>query len=94
MIRIAAKQIVRADECAKFEEIARELIEITRTEEGNHGYTLTHGIENPQLYCFFEVWESQEAVEKHLNSEHFLRISPKLDELMETTPVLEMYEEV
>lgn len=94
MIRIAAKQTVRADSCEKFEEIARELIEITRTEEGNHGYTLTHGIENPQVYCFFETWESQEAVERHLNSEHFKRISPKLDELMEGGPTLEFYEEI
>ena len=94
MIRIAARQTVRADACEEFERIAAELIEITRTEEGNHGYTLTHGIENPQVYCFFEVWESMEAVESHLNSEHFKRIAPQLDALMAEGAVLDVYEEV
>ena len=94
MIRIAAKQTIRADACAEFEKIAAELIEMTRTEEGNHGYTLTHGVENPQIYCFFERWESMEACDKHLNSEHFKRISPKLDALMVEGPVLEVFEEV
>ena len=94
MIRIAAKQTVRADSCGRFEEIARELIAITRTEEGNHGYTLARSAENPQVYCFFETWESVEIMERHLNSEHFKRIAPQLDALMETMPVLEIYEEI
>ena len=94
MIRVAARQIVRADACEEFERIAAELIAITRTEEGNHGYTLTRSVENPQLYCFFEVWESEEAMMRHLRSEHFQRISPNLDALMEKMLGLDVYEEV
>ena len=94
MLRIAAKQTVRADSCEEFEEIARELIAITRTEEGNHGYTLARSTEDPQVYCFFEVWENMEVMMAHLHSEHFERISPKLDALMEVKPVLDIYEEI
>ena len=94
MIRIAAKQTVRADACEKFEELARELIAITRTEEGNHGYTLARSTENPQVYCFFEAWESVEIMERHLHSEHFTRIAPQLDALMEEMTTLEVYEEI
>ena len=94
MIRIAAKLTVRADACEEFEKSVRELIELTRAEEGNHGFTIARSVENPQLYCFFEAWGSQEALEQHLNSEHFLRISPKLDALMESAPEGETYEEI
>ena len=94
MIRIAAKQTIRADACEEFERIARELIPIVRTEEGNHGYALARSIENPQVYSFFEAWENMEVMMAHLHSEHFERISPKLDALMEVKPVLDIYEEI
>ena len=94
MIRTAAKQTIRADACEKFEELARELVEASRADEGNHGYTITRSTEDPHVYCFFERWESVELMMKHLQSEHFQRIGPQLDALMEGTGGLEVYEEI
>ena len=94
MIRTIAKQTIRADACEKFEALARELVEASRNDEGNHGYTVTRSTDNPQVYCFFECWESVEIMMKHLESEHFKRIGPQLDALMEGTGGLEIYEEL
>jgi len=94
MIRIAAKQTIRADACEEFERIARELIPIVRTEEGNHGYALARSIDNPQVYSFFEAWENMEVMEAHLHSEHFQHYAPQMDALMEEMTTLEIYEEI
>ena len=94
MIRIAAKQLVRAEECEKFQELAQKLADVAVTEEGNCSYVLTRSIDNPQAFCVFEAWESMEAVKKHMDTELFQTLAPQMGELMEAEPSLEIYEEL
>ena len=94
MICIAAKQLVRAEECEKFEQLAKKVAEVAVTEEGNCTYVLTRSVDNPQAYCVFEAWESMEAVQKHMGSELFQSLAPQMGELMESEPSIEMYEEI
>ena len=94
MIRIAAKQLVRADECEKFIQLAQRVAEVAVTEEGNCSYALTRSVDNPQAFCVFEAWESMEAVQKHMDSELFQTLAPQMGELFAAEPSLEIYEEV
>ena len=94
MIRIAAKQLVRADECEKFIQLAQRVAEVAVTEEGNCSYALTRSVDNPQAFCVFEAWESMEAVQKHMDSELFQTLAPQMGELMAAEPSIEIYEEI
>ena len=46
------------------------LIAITRAKEGCISYDLHQDNENPNLFLFFENWESRELLEKHLKTKH------------------------
>lgn len=94
MIRIAAKQLIRAEECQKFEELAKRVADVAVTEEGNCSYALTRSVDNPQAYCVFEAWENMEAVQKHMDSELFRTLAPQMGELMAAEPTIEIYEEI
>jgi len=58
------------------EEKAKELLKanfdhISNTEQGNVIFITHQSVENPREFWMYEVWENQEAVDKHENSRWF-----------------------
>jgi len=47
-----------------------KLIDITRAEEGCINYDLHQDNENPNLFLFYENWESRELWQKHMGNSH------------------------
>jgi quinol monooxygenase YgiN len=47
-----------------------KLIEPTRAEEGCVQYDLHQDNETPAHFMFFEIWESREAWQTHMNAQH------------------------
>ncbi len=47
-----------------------KLIPITRAEEGCINYDLHQDHENPNLFLFFENWESRALWQAHMNNDH------------------------
>ncbi len=47
-----------------------KLVPITRTEEGCIQYDLHRDNENPAHFMFFELWESRELWQTHMNAPH------------------------
>ena len=94
MVKVVARTLVREESIEKYHALARELVAKTQTEQGNISYTLNQSQEDPRLHAMIEVWESREALEAHLASEHFTRIVPQLGELAEEKYPLELYTEV
>lgn len=64
--RILAKENQR--ELVKSELL--KLIPITRAEAGCINYDLHQDNENPNLFLFFENWESRELWQQHMNNSH------------------------
>ena len=56
----------------------KELVTLTVVEEGCISYNFCRKIEGENSYAILETWESQAALDAHLQSEHFLRIFPIL----------------
>lgn len=48
------------------------VVDGTRKEEGNVSYDLHQDTKNPLKYTIIEVWKSQEAIDSHNQTEHFL----------------------
>ena len=94
MIKIIADFKVKEDSAEKFMELAKEIVECTRKEEGNISYHLHENIKDNNQFTFVEEWKDKNAIESHNNSEHFTRILPEIGALLAEKPVIKIYKEV
>ncbi len=74
-------------------ELLKELIAATRKEPGNISYQYCLDVKDPDFCAMIECWETEEALQAHLKSEHFTRIIPQLGEMMAEPTRLEIYKE-
>jgi autoinducer 2-degrading protein len=51
----------------------------TRTEPGNHRFDVLQSAEDPGRFLLYEVFESQQAVEAHRNTDHYRIWRSKVD---------------
>ena len=58
----------------------------TRREPGNLAYSHFPSIENEQDMFVFEMWESIQALDEHINAKHYIQFSDR------RKPLLESYE--
>ena len=83
MLKVVAKSVVKEDKIDEYKNNVEELIEKTRNEEKNISYELYQDLDNPNVLTFIEEWEDKAGLDKHMESDHFKKIVPKLDELRE-----------
>jgi len=94
MIKVVARTLVREECIDPYHALAKELVASTQKESGNISYTLNQSFEDKRLHAMIEVWESKEALDAHLASEHFKRIVPQMAQYAEEKYPLELYSEV
>ena len=51
----------------------------TRAEPGNAMYVLHHDTQNPSLFVFIEHWQSQQAIDHHMQTPHFKTLAQALE---------------
>ena len=83
MIKVVAKIYPKEDKLDQILELSREMVEKTVKEEGCGKYELFQDVRDSRVMIIIEEWESEEALNKHIASEHFKRIIPQLNELRE-----------
>ena len=59
------------------------LVEPTSQEAGYVNYDLHQSIEDPAVFCFYENWESGEALDAHLAAPHLEHFVGIMDDLLE-----------
>lgn len=72
----------------RFIETVRMLMRLTRTEEGCIVYTFAADLEAADRFHIFEIWTSQEAVDKHMRSEHAragMEVIARITRIVDTT---------
>ena len=50
----------------------------TRAEDGNHQYVLHTDAQDPSLFVFIEHWQSQQALDRHMQTPHFKKLAAAL----------------
>jgi len=83
MIKVVAKSFAKPDKLDKILKLSAEMVEKTVKEEGCIKYELFQDIKAPEVLVIVEEWESEEALSRHMASEHFTRIVPQMNELRE-----------
>lgn len=73
-IRVIAQAIARPDELARVRSVLKDMVVPTRAEKGCITYDLQEVIGDPYRFMFFEIWESEAALEDHTQKPHFQRL--------------------
>jgi quinol monooxygenase YgiN len=94
MIRIVAQSVVKDDKREEYIQLAKELIEKSKQEQGCISYGLFQDINNPSIITFIEDWEDQNAIDLHNKTEHFKRIVPLFADLRVSKGDVNLYREV
>lgn len=92
MIQVVAKKFIKEGFAEDFIETARELVELTRKEEGCIRYDLCQDTSTPEIISFIEAWESADHLKAHMQTDHFLRLVPLLATYSEVEGELNIYE--
>lgn len=74
-------QVPLSDRKKELIEKATELIELSLRDKGCIDYDLFSSTTNDDRLLINETWASEEDLKKHMESEHFKRIVPQLEEL-------------
>lgn len=90
MIRLVVTAKLKEGTKNEFLKIVQELCKETRKEKGCIEYHCC-STDDPQLLYFIELWENEEALEKHITSPHFVKYVPLLDELKSEPSTFEKY---
>lgn len=94
MVKVVAKSFVQEDKLNEVIELYKELVELTRKEKGCINYELCQDEKDPTILTMIEEWESREALDEHMKSEHFTRIVPKLGEFRSKESIMNIYKKL
>lgn len=78
IIRVVARNFVRADQIDAFVALAKQLVVATNEEEGCIYYQLHQSLSDPTELTFMEEWVDQAALDLHMATPHFQAIVPQL----------------
>lgn len=94
MFIVTAKCILIEGKTEEFKTIVETLIKETRKENGCISYNLYQDINNKNILTFFEEWESENSLDKHMNTKHFKEIAPKLRKLQKKDSIVNVYNNI
>jgi quinol monooxygenase YgiN len=86
MIFIVVKFTIRADQSDEWLARADEFTQATRNEPGNLFFEWSRSVDNPDQFVLVEAFQSAEAGQAHVNSEHFRTAMAWMPDLIAETP--------
>lgn len=66
-------------------DLATELVELSLHNKGCIEYDIYASLTNDDRLLIYETWENQKDLDSHMESEHFKRIVPQLQDLSTMT---------
>ena len=95
MIKVVAKNYIKAGKESEFIVLAKKLVEATnQNDEGCIKYELFQEINSPNVFTIIEEWQDQETLDKHMASMHFKEIVPLFGNFTEKQGEINIYKKV
>ena len=91
-IRVVAKHVVKEDLKGELVSILQELVQKTRLESGCISYSLYESLNDTNVVTMLEEWESKEALDAHMKTEHFTRIIPQTGNFLAAPVEIDSYQ--
>lgn len=93
MIKVVAKNYIKADKVEEYITLARQLVKDTNDKDaGCIRYELFQDTSNPQTLTIIEEWEDMKALNEHMEAKHFKEIVPLFDELSQKPGEVNLYQ--
>ncbi|CQI87793.1 putative quinol monooxygenase [Yersinia rohdei] len=86
-VRIIASVVAKPEFIADVKAAVHQVIEPSREENGNLQYDLHAESDKPGSFVFFERWVSEDALEKHNNTEHFKALVKSIEGKLESLEI-------
>src|ERR1700677_3695493 len=81
-VRVIARSVARSGKQDQLRELLRAMLAPTRAESGCTLYEL-YEADSPGRFYFYEIWESQAALDQHAASAHFKHLQQSIGEFVE-----------
>lgn len=95
MIKVVAKQYVKAGSLDEFLPMAQKLVEETNKKDaGCIKYEMYQDLSDPLTVTVIEEWESESALDAHMKSAHFTDLIPKIGALCDKPAEINMYKKL
>ena len=75
-VTVVVEERIKEGQLAAFVEYMREMIRLTKEEDGCIAYDLYESIDGSGEVVLVEIWESKEALDNHLETDHFKELFP------------------
>lgn len=82
MVKVVAKSLISEGKVEEVIKLYQELVQETRKEDGCIKYELYQDGKDTKTLAVIEEWESKEALDNHMKTEHFTRIVPMIGEFV------------
>jgi quinol monooxygenase YgiN len=93
-IRVIVLIEAKEENRQKMMDLFLPLVNPPRKREGNIFYSLYSSIENPNELMFDEIWESQEAYDKHYQNSESVELRSKLQNLVSKPIEFKRFKEI
>ncbi|MCU4419220.1 putative quinol monooxygenase [Acinetobacter bereziniae] len=80
MLKLIAEDFIQIDKIDLVLPLYQELIDKTKQEQGYIAYDLYHDLRNTGHFVFIEEWIDRAALDAHVQSAHFQRLMPLIDQ--------------
>jgi quinol monooxygenase YgiN len=87
-INVVATITAKPGKEAETRKLLLKLVEETHKEAGCLTYMLHEAKGNPRAFVFIEEWESEAALNEHLQSKHVAAAMTRKDELLESVDIV------
>lgn len=91
-IRVVARLIAKPDRIDDLKAVTLSVLAPTRQEPGCLCYELHQNLQDPTDFTFIEEWESEAALEAHLQSLHIQQGMAKLEGIVTVMPDIRRYQ--
>ena len=81
-VRVTAFLHAKSGEEQAVQQAAEACVAPTRAEPGNTMYVLHRDKMDPSLFVFVEHWQSQQALDDHMQTPHFKQLKQTLDDIL------------
>ncbi len=92
MFKLIVTVPVQNEKAAAFEEMVKPLVENSRKEEGNISCDIYPDVLHPNCYIILETWKSDDALEAHNQTPHYLAFAESINEYLDGTLTLHRIE--
>jgi quinol monooxygenase YgiN len=89
-LTVVAKVVAKKGSVESVKSELLKLVAPTRKEEGCIDYNLHQDNDHPDVFIFYENWESAACLERHIHSDHYKAYAGAVDGLIEEKVVHKM----